>query len=94
MEPRWLTGVVAGRRVRRPRTCASITAGATDFSHLRHALTHVGAQPAFYSLHTEISFPGSNLAKHETSHSSPSNAEVKIRGGVPPLIHITLRAGA
>jgi len=34
---------------------------------------------------TRDSFPGVKFLGHESDHSSPSSAEVKIRGAIPPL---------
>lgn len=93
MGPRQLTGIVANLRAGRSRTSRSTPARTTYFSHLRNAHTDFAAHSANNPVNTGSSAPGSKSAEHEAHHSPPSSAEVKMRGVVPPLIHITLRAG-
>jgi hypothetical protein len=46
-----------------------------------------GAHTAHYSMVTEGSYPGVKRQGRETDNSTPSSAEVKNDGAIPPLHH-------
>jgi hypothetical protein len=54
-----------------------------DFFLLHNIHTGSGAHPASYTMDTGVNWPG-----HEADHSSPSSAEVKGGGPIPPLLHM------
>jgi hypothetical protein len=59
-----------------------------DFS-LHSIQTGSGAHPASYLMATGGSYPGGKAAGREADHSASSNIEVKNRGAVPPLPHVS-----
>jgi hypothetical protein len=78
-------GVVVGYRL----DCWGLFHGrARDFSVLHSIQTGSGAHPSSYSLDTGECFHGIKWPGHKADHSSPSGAEVKNGGAVPPLTHI------
>jgi hypothetical protein len=66
-----------GSRVRFP-------ARAGNFSLHHRVQNCFGAHPT-YPMGTRVSFPGVKRSGREDDHSPPSSAEVKVRGGIPPL---------
>jgi hypothetical protein len=62
-------------------------ARATDFSLLHRVQTSSGAHPVPVQRVPGALSSGVKLPGHEADHSSPSSAEVKNRGSMPPLTH-------
>jgi hypothetical protein len=59
----------------------------TTFSLRHHVQTDSGAHTVSYPMGIECSFSGEGVKRpgNEADHSPPSNAEVNMRGAIPPL---------
>jgi hypothetical protein len=69
-----------------------VSTGAGNFSLHYRVQTGSGAHPASYPMDTRGSFPGVKRLGREADHSTPSSAEVKMRGARPLLPHYALMA--
>jgi hypothetical protein len=69
-------------------------AGAGNFSLHHRVQNGSGVHPASYPMGSGGLSLGVKLLGHEADHSSPSSAEVKMRGAIPPLPNTPSRRGA
>jgi hypothetical protein len=65
-------------------------AGTKDSSPLYRVQTGFGAHPASYLTSTTDFSSGVKRQEREADHSSPSSAEIKNDGAIPPLHHMPL----
>jgi hypothetical protein len=69
-------------------------AGARYFSLLHSVQTGSGAHPASYPIGSRGALPGAKRPGREADHSSPTSAEVKDGGAIPPVPYISSWRGA
>jgi hypothetical protein len=81
-----------GLRIGRPRV--PFPAGPRDFSLLHCVKIGFGAYPASYTMGTGVSVTGGVKRPGRESNQSPSSAEVKNGGAMPPFPYTALLCGA
>jgi hypothetical protein len=62
----------------------SISAISSDFYLSRCVQHSCGTHPASYAMDTRVTFTGVKRSGREADHSSPSSAEVRDVGAIPP----------